>query len=162
MQHSAPPPISKDSAAYRNAGFGTHEIVLYYDLVRELLYECWDRVVFAKLPLSDDSLEAEVRSLETHRDEWLESLEVEDLRGRTPASVVERERRRIPEVMSGREAMVDHDCPMCQMMADDPTPMFWNLDGCNMDEGFAFSFHRTMAEWEDEEREYPGVQPPMR
>lgn len=31
-------------------------------------------------------------------------------------------------------------------------PGVWYLDGCNMDEGFVFSFHRTREEWEEEER----------
>jgi hypothetical protein len=56
--------------------------------------------------------------------------------------------------MSGAEAMVDHDCPLCQLMADSPTPVFWHLDGCNFDDEFAFSFHRTQQEWDDERREW--------
>jgi hypothetical protein len=56
--------------------------------------------------------------------------------------------------MSGHEAVIDHDCPLCEMMADLPGPVFWHLDGCNMDWEFAFSFHRTRAEWEAEQREY--------
>ena len=60
----------------------------------------------------------------------------------------------MPEAMSGAEAMIDHDCPLCQMMADSPSPMFWHLDGCNFDDEFAFSFHRTQKEWDDERREW--------
>jgi hypothetical protein len=30
--------------------------------------------------------------------------------------------------------------------------MFWHLDGCNMDEGFEFSFYKTLEEFEEEER----------
>lgn len=33
-----PPGLSRDSFAYRYAGFGTHEWVIYYDLVRHLLW----------------------------------------------------------------------------------------------------------------------------
>jgi hypothetical protein len=32
--------------------------------------------------------------------------------------------------------------------------VFWHLDGCNMDDDFAFSFHRTRQEWEAEQREW--------
>jgi hypothetical protein len=31
-------------------------------------------------------------------------------------------------------------------------PGFWHLDGSSMDEGFAFSHFRTLAEWEAEQR----------
>jgi hypothetical protein len=33
-------------------------------------------------------------------------------------------------------------------------PMFWHLDGCNMDEDFAFSYHNTREEYEQEQREW--------
>ncbi len=35
-----------------------------------------------------------------------------------------------------------------------PGPVFWGLDGSGMDDDFAFSFHRTLEEWEAEQREY--------
>jgi hypothetical protein len=31
-------------------------------------------------------------------------------------------------------------------------PTFWHLDGCNMDDGFAFSSCLTLEEWEAENR----------
>lgn len=178
---ACPPGLSPDSAAYRLGGFGTHEIVLYYDLVRDLLWDCWQHTssrphhevpattavadaasVGASPNMStlagsatDAALADEIRRLEALRDEWLQSPNFEDLHGRTPASVIERERRRLPEGQSGAEAMVDHDCPLCRMMADDLGGVyFWGLDGCNMDDDFAFDFHhRTREEWDKEQRE---------
>jgi hypothetical protein len=38
MQGEGPPCLATDSFAYRYAGFGTHEWVIYYDLVRHLLW----------------------------------------------------------------------------------------------------------------------------
>jgi len=38
MQGEGPPCLATDSFAYRFAGFGTHEWVIYYDLVRHLLW----------------------------------------------------------------------------------------------------------------------------
>jgi len=149
----APPGIPRESAAYRFSGLGTHEIVLYYDLVRELLHECIDRL--ADKPVADGDLAAEAEHLRQLCQEWLHGPNYEDLHGRSPASVIDRERRRLPECMSGEEAIVDHDCPLCQMMADERFgPTFWHLDGSNMDWDFAFSFHRTREEWEKEQREY--------
>ncbi|MGH7137540.1 MAG: hypothetical protein ACREHD_17480, partial [Pirellulales bacterium] len=52
------------------------------------------------------------------------------------------------------DAMIDADCPMCQMMADSLGLMFWHLDGCNMDDEFAFSYFRTREEWEEQQREF--------
>jgi hypothetical protein len=61
----------------------------------------------------------------------------------------------MPESISGHEAIVDEDCPCCQMMADMPGPVFWHLDGCNMDDEFAFSiYHRTREEWDKEQQEW--------
>src|SRR5688572_8608054 len=42
LQNEGPPCLSKDSYAYRFAGFGTHEWVIYYDLVRHLLWSAID------------------------------------------------------------------------------------------------------------------------
>jgi hypothetical protein len=52
--------------------------------------------------------------------------------------------------------MLDEDnCALCAAMAQDlKSPYFWHLDGCNMDQRFEFSFHRTLDEWEEEQRRY--------
>lgn len=47
--------------------------------------------------------------------------------------------------------MIDPDCPCCQMMSEMAGPVFWHLDGCNMDEDFAFDLYcQTREEWEME------------
>ena len=144
-----PPGLDRDSAAYRFAGFGTSEIVLYYDLVRNLLWECRARCDqesgFNRLD--------EMLRLEKLRDAWLE-LPDPEFHGRTPASIIDKERRRLPEGVIGAEAAVDPDCPCCQMMIEDIGPYFWHLDGCNMDDEFAFSFYRTREEWDEEQRRH--------
>ncbi|MGI8640371.1 MAG: hypothetical protein ACR2MG_10555 [Pyrinomonadaceae bacterium] len=38
-------PYPTDSDAFRFAGFGTHKIVVYYDLFRFLLGECFERKI---------------------------------------------------------------------------------------------------------------------
>jgi hypothetical protein len=54
--------------------------------------------------------------------------------------------------MSARGMIVDEDCEDCQALAEDfDTPMFWHLDGCNMDEGFEFSLYKTREEFEAEQ-----------
>ena len=91
-----------------------------------------------------DFLTNEVPRLEGVREEWLDSPDPE-CHGRTPRSIIDRERARLPEGMSGHDAIVDPDCPCCQMMADMPGPVFWHLDGCNMDDDFAFDIYHAHA-----------------
>jgi hypothetical protein len=158
VMQQCPRGLDRESAAFRFGGFGTHEIVTYYELVRELLGSCCQAVPeFVRsahgAPDVGDFLTDEVPRLAQVRDEWLDGPDPE-FHGRTPRSIIDRERARLPEGISGEEAVIDHDCPLCAMQADLPGPMFWHLDGCNMDEDFAFSFHRTREEWEAEQREY--------
>jgi hypothetical protein len=144
-----PTPLSPESAAYRYAGFGTHQVVLYYELIRALLGSCLDRCkADREINLSD-----EMMRLEKLADEWLHAPG-EDLCGRTPAEIMDKERRRIPMAMSGEDAVVDDDCPMCQMLGEMTGPMFWHLDGCNMDDDFEFSFYKSREEWEEEQRSW--------
>jgi hypothetical protein len=140
------PCLAQDSAAYKFAAFGRHEVVVYYELLRLLLSECWKRVSEGKdVPIAD-----EVSRLNEIKSDWLECPQ-EDFEGKSPAYVLECERRRLPLIVSAEDAVIDEDCPMCQAMAEEHMPTFWHLDGCNMDYDFPFSFHRTRDEWEEEE-----------
>lgn len=152
--------LDPESHAYRFAGFGTHEMVLYYELVRALLWSCRDAVAAltaagqATYLMPGDFAVTEVPRLESLRDRWLDAPQKEH-HGRTARSIIDNERRRIPETVSGHEAMADPDCPCCQMMADMPGPCFWHLDGCNQDHDFAFSiFCRTREEWDAQQQEW--------
>jgi hypothetical protein len=141
-----PPPLSLSSNAYRFSGFGTQEIVVYYDLIRYLLGECFEKAI------TDISMDAEVERLEKLKAAWLNAPNG-DYSGRMPAHIIEWERRRVNMAMSATEYVVDEDCEVCEAMAVDfETPVFWSLDGCNMDEGFEFSFDKTREEFEAEER----------
>lgn len=156
-----PPGLDESTFAYRYGGFGIHELVEYYELVRELLWSCWERLADletqSKRPEAftvGDFLADEIPRLESLRDVWLDTPDPE-LHGRTPRSVIERERARLPEGISGHEAIIDPDCPCCQMLAELPGPVFWHLDGCNMDDDFAFDiYHRTRDEWDEDQLEW--------
>ena len=159
LQLRPPPPLDESSHAYRYAGFGTHEIVKYYDLVRHLYSSCRERVEELRqqgkldLMMPGDFLMGEVPRLEAERERWLDSPD-DEFHGRTPRTIIHNERRRMPTAVSGHEMMIDHDCPLCQMMTDMPGPTFWHLDGCNMDDDFAFSFETTREAWEKERRDW--------
>jgi hypothetical protein len=141
MLLEGPPCISRDSFAYRYGGYGTNEWVLYYNLIRELLYTTTASTAAAAL-----DFESLVEHLEALKNDWLNnpSPEFDD---RIPAVVIDNERRRLPEAMGGRSMVIDEDCPLCKMMGDECEAglevCFWHLDGCNMDEHFAFSTFLT-------------------
>ena len=137
-----PPPLAKDSNAYKFAGFGRHEFIMHYDLFRELLCQCFDGAITDPATLGQIA------------DEWLNSPQ-NDLSGRVPADIIEAERQRRNLTMTVRECVIDDDCPMCQMTAVDyiDTPMFLFFDGSNMEyDRFEFSFDTDREEWEAEQR----------
>ena len=143
-----PPCLAPDSFAYRFAGFGTHEWVVYYDLVRHLLWRA------TELDISD--FDAAVSRLGQIKCDWLETGDGE-YEGKVPAIIIDNERKRLPQAMSAAEIMIDEDCDLCRMAALDAEmgfgPTFWHLDGGNMDDGFAFSSCVTLEEWETELRQ---------
>lgn len=166
---ASPPGLDPSSFAYRHGGFGTHELVQHYHLVRSLLASCWrrrtelsspDASARSSAPLTvDDFVAREIPRLEGVRDEWLDSPYWEH-HARTPRSIIERERARLPEAMSGEAAMVDEDCPCCQMLGDVGGLMFWNLDGSTMEDEFAFDIqYRTREEWDEDQLDWDDFGP---
>lgn len=150
-QGEGPPCLATDSFAYRFAGFGTHECVLYYDLVRHLLWSAL-HLENTTEPLE---MEMEIARLEQIKTVWLENPQ-EDYDGRIPAILIENERRRLPIALGAQDMIIDDDCELCVMSANQVAmgygPGFWHLDGSNMDDCFAFSFYRTEEEWDEENR----------
>src|SRR4030095_10415815 len=73
MLLEGPPCLSKDSFAYRYAGFGSHEWVIYYELVRELI---WNAVInastVAETGVGPADIESTVAYLEEIKSDWLE------------------------------------------------------------------------------------------
>lgn len=155
LQNEGPPCLSKDSFAYRFAGFGMHEWILYYDLVRHLLQSLFNVQSTADVG-SVESVNELLATLEQIKTEWLESPQP-DLDGRIPAILIDNERRRLPQALRPRDMIIDEDCATCQMFGDETSPLgmgvgFWHLDGSNMDDDFAFSSFKTRQEWEVENR----------
>ncbi len=144
-----PPPLPKNSFAYLNAGFGTHEWVLHYDLFRYLLADAYER----RRSGGHIEIEPEILRLSSLRDEWLRTPDTE-ISGRTPLEIIDLERQRINIALSAKETLIDENCPCCiALAADFDTPMFWFLDGCNMDDRFEFSSCKTLDEWTARQRE---------
>jgi len=151
----APPCLDRDSHAYRFAGFGRHENVMYYDLVRYLICCASDfRQSRGQTPAADD-LESQTARLEQIKQEWL-ATPGPDSGGRAPVNIIESERCRLPLAMQPSELLIDHDCPLCVMSAQEAAAgisiSFQHFDGSHLDEDFAFSFYLTRKEWEEENR----------
>ncbi len=148
-----PSPLWRESIAYCFGGYGIHENVIYYELLRGLISRCWTMVVDCPAGQGPPAPEVVADRLGAAKQEWLHTPG-EDYGGKTPARVIQSERLRLPEGGSGEEAVIDCDCPLCLMMAESG-PMFWHLDGCNMDADFPFSlYHTTREEWEREQCEW--------
>ncbi|MGH9873121.1 MAG: hypothetical protein ACRD9S_11755 [Pyrinomonadaceae bacterium] len=150
-QNEGPPCLAEDAFAYRFAGFGTHEWVLYYDLVRHLICSLIDLESSASDSATVDQM---VDSLEQIKTDWLENPQ-SDFDGRVPAIIIDNERKRLPQALRPRDMIIDDDCPMCRMFGDETSPLgmgvgFWHLDGSHMDDDFAFSHYKTREEWEAE------------
>jgi hypothetical protein len=138
------PCLKKGSCAYRFAGFGTHEIVIYYNLIRMLITDCWKRMI--------DSIPDEIARLEQLKTKWLGTPKFE-YGGKTPSSLIELERIRLPWLLSEEDSPFENDCPCCQALAKESRELgFWQLDGWSMDHDFAFSLYHTREEWEAENR----------
>lgn len=153
LQNEGPPCLAPDSFAYRFAAFGTHEWILYYDLVRHLLHSLWELPAREALAAGrGKDPEQLIATLDQVKRDWLESPQA-DLDGRIPAILSDNERKRLPQAMRPHDMIVDDDCPMCQMFRDETSVLgmgvgFWHLDGSNMEDDFAFSSCKTREEWE--------------
>lgn len=156
-QGEGPPCLSTESLAYRFAGFGTHEWVIYYDLVRHLIWSAVENVRQTSVCRDRETVDQftnETAHLNELKTNWLEQPQ-SDYDGRIPAILIDNERKRLPNALRPRDMIVDEDCPTCQMFGDETSPLgmgvgFWHLDGCNMEDDFPFSTCRTREEWEAE------------
>ncbi|HQX52585.1 MAG TPA: hypothetical protein PLR25_21875 [Planctomycetaceae bacterium] len=162
MLERCPPGISPESHAFQFGGFNTSEIVMYYNYVREVAWSCWDRLRTmsdterAALETSQRELGAFVRDevirLRKVGGQWLDAPWDEDPM-RTPRGIINLERRRQPN--GGQFHPIDPDCPCCQALAAMPGIGFWHMDGCNMDDLFAFAYyHETIESWERDQADY--------
>ncbi|HKO96793.1 MAG TPA: hypothetical protein VJU86_07375 [Pyrinomonadaceae bacterium] len=155
FQGEGPPCLPPDSFAFKFAGFGTHEWVVYYELVRHLLWSALDYRESVG-DCANKSRESFIAFLEKTKSDWLEQPQGE-YDGKVPANIIDNERKRLPQAMSSAEIIIDDDCELCRWAALEAEmglgPTFWHLDGCNMDDGFAFSTCITAEEWEAELRQ---------
>jgi hypothetical protein len=149
-QGGAPRPLDRDTFAYRYGPLGRHEVVMYFDLCREVIAAAWDRII--ETPEIDEATLTKV--LNEHAQCWLAEGSI-DGDPTPPAVIIENERRRTPLVGDGSH--LDCDCPICRMQAEGGFgPMFRGFDGhhLDLDDEFAFALCATREEWEKQLKEY--------
>lgn len=147
---------------------GGEEIVIYFDLCRELIEAGWEWCAGEgqrQKSLANRSLRERELSefLLQAKEEWL-SQPFEG--GAPPRFVIECSRRRVPRAagvsivgmdeQEPEEHVIDCDCPLCIMMAEGSFgTAFVSLDGhhLELENEFAFSMCETREEWEEQQQE---------
>lgn len=158
----------EDVVGYETAPMGSEEMVIYFDLCRELIGAAWSWCesdeTKRRLAAGEDCRLALAEFLRGVKADWLASP-FEG--GSLPSFIIACSRRRVPRGagvpiggMSERqteEHVIDCDCPICEMMADGMFGVgFAHLDGhhLDLDDEFAFSMHETREAWEQQQREF--------
>ncbi|MCO8123547.1 hypothetical protein NHH03_17510 [Stieleria sp. TO1_6] len=160
-----------DLIGYDDAPMGREEMIIYFDVCREVIQSGWfwcqkelETGADADQFSNGDRQSRLAAFLADVRDSWLQS----PFEGGSPASfIVECSRRRVPrgsevpiQGMDGCESpqhLPDCDCPICDMMASEMFGVgFTSLDGhhLELDEEFAFSTHEFFEDWQREQDEY--------
>ena len=153
--------LPKEIVSYQSSPMGREEMVMYFDLCRELIDSSWQWCQQAR---QSDQVQRLVEHLRTVKSAWL-AAPFEG--GSPPAFIVECCRRRVPrgagvEIvgMADRQTeahVIDCDCPICLAMADGLFGVsFAGIDGhhLELDNEFAFSMHETREAWEEEQSEF--------
>ncbi len=156
-------------SGYDEAPMGSEEMVMYFDLCRELIAAGWQWCVENQLGSQDVTDRSRrhqqlVAFLADVKQQWLGS----PFEGGSPPSfIIQCSRRRVPRGsgvpivgMTERQAeehLIDCDCPICNMMAEGIFgPGFVGIDGhhLELDDEFAFSMQETREAWEAQQREF--------
>ncbi len=146
MQGFAVPPLDVFSVAYCYAAFGTSEVVIYFDLLRSLLNECWQQ--------SDSGVfdsDRMVERLTSHMQSFLDQPPEDDGCPISRAERIECERRRMP--LTADQTHLDCTCSICH--GDDTAdfgspPAFTAIDDSHLEleDAFAFSMITSRDDWE--------------
>lgn len=158
--------IPTDVTGFDEAPMGSEEVVIYFDLCRELISAGWKWCIENRIGSKDSAVDPSWKAqLATHlsdvKRQWLASP-FEG--GVSPQFIIECSRRRVQRAagvpIAGmadcppEKHIVDCDCPICIMMAEGPFgPCFEGIDGhhLELDDEFAFSLYETREEWEEEQ-----------
>jgi hypothetical protein len=151
-----PRPLDRETFSCVHGPMGRDEVVVYYDLCREILRAGWSMLGSSRGIQNDRDLWA--RQMYDHGRTWLREGQIDDC-PTPPADIIASSRRHMPQLADGTH--LDCECPVCRMISDDHEmfyPTFAFFDGHHLEtEGeFAFSLCETREEWEEQEAAYGG------
>ncbi len=143
---SAPPGVPPESAQFRFGPMGTEEVVIYFDLVRDLIMAAW-RWVDDDPAVTHDKLTGD---LLLYIEGWLSSPDPEEGSGAIVRDIIDLERSLIPRLAPNEP--IDCDCPLCRLQANPDLfgPSFTICDGYHLEleDEFAFSLEADREDWE--------------
>lgn len=148
LTSTCPQPRSENCFAYEHGPMGSQEYLVYQYMMEFLLERCVVRLEEIRNSKIDWDLFSERARLKNMVNEWRDTLQ-DDFRNRSPAYIIDMERKLVPMTLSREETIIDCDCPLCNLMADLPGPAFWGLDGSGLPMEFEFSTMRTEQEWKE-------------
>lgn len=146
-QAEAPVSLSEDSMAYRYGGFGTAEVVIYFELLRALINTAWQQVGAPQTP----TLAELVKQLEAYCDGWWRDPNSGFEGPRSPMELVQLERLRVPFLDTHEDH--DDDCPICMAQragAFGPSFMWFDGHHLELEDDFAFSLADSYEAWESD------------
>ncbi len=146
-----PRALDRETYAYRHGPMGLDEVVVYFDLCREVIHAGWKLWCARKIDREELG-----REMWAHAKSWLASGSIDD-DPTPPGEMIECSRRHMPQLADGTH--LDCDCPVCRMMmdeADASSPAFSFFDGhhLELDNEFAFSLCETYEQWQMEQGQF--------
>ncbi len=160
-----------DMIGYEDAPMGREEMILYFDLCREVIAAGWfwcEKEVEANNELNfacgGDAFLRLTAFLSDVRDDWLQ----QPFEGGSPPNfIIECSRRRVPrgsqvpivgmDQCQSEQHVPDCNCPICDMMASGMFGVgFTSMDGhhLDLDDEFAFSTDELIEDWDRKQQEY--------
>ena len=153
-----PRPLDRNTHTYRYGPMHREEVVIYFDLCREVIPFGW-RTLFEQPALRDDPHQF-ASMMYQHMQQWLKEGSIEG-DPTPPAEMIESSRRHMPRLADGTH--LDCECPLCRMMLDEMEdadsmfyPTFGGFDGhhLELDGEFAFSLYETREEFDEAEADF--------
>lgn len=148
--------LSPDLGTFKNGPMGRDEICTYFDANRHLIAVGWQWIMSHPEKFAANNGQDELaKNLEEEKQAWLDS----PLEGDSPPAVIVLcERQRVPHIMTfDADHVVDDDCPICLMMANNefgPTFVMYDGHHLELDDEFAFSLCESRSDWEKQQGEF--------
>ena len=153
-----PRPLDRNTHTYRYGPMNRSEVVVYFDLCREVISHGWKCLVEQPRLRTDVTRLSDL--LYDHVQQWLREGSIDE-ESPPPAPLIESSRRHMPVLADGTH--LDCDCPLCRMMSENQNdeagmfyPMFAGFDGHHLetDDEFAFSLYATREEFDEAQASY--------